>query len=123
MEKSSPFQTPDSDGRISGTRTRPWTWFSSCVDLTLQGTQADPHQVGQDRVLEVEGCRTAPRAAAGDDLSGHPDHHRVGRDVVDDHGVGPDPAPAPDRDGPEHLGPGPDRHPVPHRRVALAGLE
>ena len=62
------------------------------VDLALQRPECHPDQVGQQGVSTSGGRCCTPRPAAGDDLAGHADDHRVGRHVADDDGVGPDPA-------------------------------
>src|SRR5216684_9189162 len=60
---------------------------------------------------------------ARDDLAGHADDDRVGRHRPDYDGVGANAAVMTDRDRAEHLGAGPDGHPVAHGRMSLAALQ
>ena len=61
-------------------------------------------------------------AVAADGLSGNPDHHGAARDLLDHHGVGPDPAVVADLDRAEDLGAGADDHAVSDGGVAFPGI-
>ena len=83
------------------------------------------HRVG-DRVRQVDPIGIGALDAAAVDahrVSRHADNRGVRVDVADNHAIGPDLRSVADRDRPEKLGAGADRHVVLDRGVALAGRE
>ena len=64
-----------------------------------------------------------PLAIPKGDLSGHANHHRVWRDLLDHHRAGADSAIIPHLERAEYLGPGADHDIVPDRRMPLLFLK
>src|SRR4051794_17654097 len=95
------------------------------MSMGLPGPWAEVGAVGEPRAhpgpVVVRGLAVEAVAAA-DDPGGDADGRGVGRDVVDDHGVGADAGPVADGDLPQDLGTGPEEDAVPQdRRPAPLG--
>ena len=118
------------DARLATDGSRPVSGPGRCtsslerVDLALQGTQGHPDQVGEQRVLEVEWAPIALRGRLrAMTCPGTPTTTESGGTSRTTTALAPIRLLLPTVTGPSTLAPAPMVDPVPHGRVALAGLE
>ncbi len=85
--------------------------------------QGQSHHIRQRGMVQVRRIAQVVRVGASDNLAGYADHHRVGRDGFDHHGVGADAAVIADGNRTKHFGACADHDPVPDGGMPFAFLQ